>query len=131
MKQSFQNPATLMSVFRAPHWLSHEEGVSYITKDWTSLCGGERSNNSSTRVSVGSMQVIPNPANDNVQFIFPDNTFTGRWKIDDVTGRTVQEGRVSDSTLSINTSDWKSGVYFFTCFADNGLISAVKFAIAH
>lgn len=120
-----------MSVFRAPNWLSHEESVSYITKDWVTLCGGERSTQNNNHVNIGSVRVVPNPADDHVQFVFPDNTFNGRWKINDIAGRTMQEGNIADAILNVGISDWKAGLYFFTCQGGNGQVSTVKFAITH
>jgi hypothetical protein len=118
-----------ISIRRAPLWLPHEEAVEYVTKTWEEECA-ERSVESS-RIVNEKLQVAPNPANDRVQVIFPDGVASGRWQVNDVTGRLVQEGNIADAALSISTADWKAGIYFLICHSNNGKISSSKFVITH
>ena len=58
------------------------------------------------------------------------NTF-GRWRVNDVAGRLVQEGNIADAILSISTTDWKTGIYILVCQSDNGTVSSTKFVVSH
>jgi hypothetical protein len=122
-----------MSVFRAPHWLSHEESVAYIMKDWVAQCGGERSaqNPSNEQVGEATVQVLPNPANSQVRFVFPENTAAARWQISDIAGRIVRQGNTAGTVLEIDTTSWKAGIYFLTCQGSNGKTLATKFTVTH
>ncbi|GAB4497450.1 MAG: hypothetical protein OHK0019_31090 [Saprospiraceae bacterium] len=118
-----------ISIRRAPLWLPHEEAVEYITKTWEEECI-ERSTESS-RVASEVLKVMPNPANDRIQVIFPNDVTSGRWQVNDVTGRLVQEGNIADAALSIGTADWKSGIYILICHSGSGKVSSTKFVVAH
>ncbi|MBX2891968.1 MAG: T9SS type A sorting domain-containing protein [Saprospiraceae bacterium] len=118
------------SVYRAPLWLAHEEAVTYVTKDWEEACDKERV---STEKRVGSMEmtIAPNPANNSVQIYLPTEIEHGQWVVSDVAGRPVEQGSLSKRQLTLNTSDWAEGIYFFTLRNSKGASSTAKFVITH
>ena len=57
------------------------------------------------------LEVYPNPANDYINVIIPDNSIQ-TISIIDVTGITVKEEQITSTHVTINTADLPSGIYF-------------------
>ncbi|MCW5924350.1 MAG: T9SS type A sorting domain-containing protein [Saprospiraceae bacterium] len=118
-----------ISVRRAPLWLAHGEGVDYLDKDWDENCGIRPLAASETKTPVG-IRVMPNPADGQVEVLFPANT-TGRWQLRDMSGRIVREGNISSSSLRIGTGTLSQGLYLLNCQFSSGDFSTTKISIAH
>ena len=72
-------------------------------------------------------EVFPNPANEMINFTFPQaqgsNTFI---KITDISGREIENITLqNDTKLSINTSQYQTGIYFVTLY-NNGNATETK-----
>lgn len=62
--------------------------------------------------SVFSFQVYPNPASTAFRIILNPNNLGEVFKVYDLTGKTIQSGLIMNETISVNTSEWPSGMYF-------------------
>jgi hypothetical protein len=76
-------------------------------------------------------EVFPNPANEMINFTFPQaqgsNTFI---KITDISGREIENITLqNDTKLSINTSSYQTGIYFVTLYYNTKAIETKKLMI--
>ena len=118
------------SIRLAPLWLQHIEGVRYIGKDWDVSCtAGLREQ---AAVAIPTAKVLPNPVTNVAQIVFSDDT-AGQWMISDLAGRVVQNGTwtLTDNQATINTVDWKAGLYFLGYQSANGSQATTKFVVVH
>lgn len=119
-----------ISVRRAAMWMIHEEGMAYSDIDWDSNCGQPRfENQGQLFANTDGIQVMPNPAHDQVRFIFPVATTT--WVICDVTGRIAASGDTSGNSFEVETNQWASGIYFLTARTIDNKALTAKFSIIH
>lgn len=93
--------------------------VSYINVSSTT---GIKENN--TTVS----KVYPNPANDNINFLFTNND-ERTVQIFDVTGKCSATFNVAGNTISINTSLFKQGLYYYKITGNKSGIATGKFSV--
>jgi len=78
-------------------------------------------------------QNYPNPANDNtfIKFVDVKNTMTLR--ITDVMGRTVMTRNIAPGTglMEINTESFANGVYSYSLYSNDAMVSTKKMTVAH
>lgn len=83
--------------------------------------------------SEKTFDIYPNPAKDNINIQFFENLSKFNYQIVDITGKVIQSENVkemSNSKYTIDTSDFKSGIYFIQCnVADNQNTVTNKFII--
>ena len=98
-----------------------------ITDCWLSTTGV---NNAVT--GNYSFIVMPNPASDMVNFK-SDKPLSGTANVNitDVTGRTIGKYTMTGTDMSVKTSDFAAGVYFYKVANNNSVLGEVKFMINH
>ena len=80
-----------------------------------------------------SIQVVPNPANNEVTFTSNLALTTGaRVTVTDILGRIVASCIMRGTSLKINTAGYQPGLYFYKISGENGnLAASSKFIISH
>ena len=101
-----------------------------FTATWTSD-GHEDESSVADHTSL-DFEAFPNPANNSVSIITPQNFENGKVRITDMTGRTVlsQDLDGSDRIQTLSTTDLSSGIYMITLYNQKE-ISSKKLIIKH
>lgn len=95
-------------------WLGTPAGVSTVSSETTDFT------------------LAPNPANNTVTIkTTKNNTVSAQVTITDVVGRIAGQYTMTGKELSINTSNFAQGVYFYKVTIDNKTIHQSKFVINH
>ncbi len=76
-----------------------------------------------------NVSVYPNPVKNNINFVLDMNSFNV--KVIDVTGKVVKRASSLSNKLTISTSDFNNGIYFYSISdEDNNVISTDRFIVA-
>ena len=81
-------------------------------------------------LSTESLQVYPNPTTESIQFQTPNSIYFESYQLIDITGKTVQLGRL-DATQSIDVHELVDGVYYVTLESDAGAFFTQRFSVKH
>lgn len=76
------------------------------------------------------LMIRPNPATQNVQLTFPENT-RGACRVTDIAGRIMREMEITQEDLSITVENWPNGMYFLEYATKQGDRMVKKFLIQH
>jgi uncharacterized repeat protein (TIGR01451 family) len=75
---------------------------------------------------ISSMQLSPNPSNDNLSISF-DNNFAGKILVTDITGRVVKQVPVNNlNKLNLNTADLSNGLYQISTIGNINTVSKIQ-----
>lgn len=72
------------------------------------------------------IQVYPNPGNGNATLMIPDHLNKVSYKLVDVTGKTILEGKDVSGNVTLNYSSQASGVYYLAVKQGDEMISWLK-----
>lgn len=72
------------------------------------------------------VKVYPNPGNGNTTLIIPDHLNNVSYKLVDVTGKTILEGKDVSGNINLNYSSQASGVYYLAVKQGETMISWLK-----
>ena len=77
---------------------------------------------------LATMRVYPNPAKEILNINLGENNNTAlNYRIIDITGKTLVEGALTETTQTVNISGLSQGVYFISIANDNGGVKTMKF----
>ena len=65
------------------------------------------------------IQVYPNPFNDKIKILIKDNNGINRFRIIDMTGRTILNKNLGGQSIEINLSNYSSGMYYLLIDGSN------------
>ena len=80
-------------------------------------------------VSVGELNVYPNPTSQNINVEIKSSTFGGNYSVDirNMLGQKVSEDQLLDHKASINVADLANGIYFVDCYRDGVKVATTRF----
>lgn len=122
------------AVRSAPNWLPHEEAVAYYPEDYgLGNCNGQRPSERATPLpALEGVRLMPNPANETLNVLLPEDMQQGIWEILDLAGRTAARGSVpSGKSFSLPLGDLSDGLYFLRLTDPAGRAASHKFAVSH
>lgn len=113
-----QNPLhsyALSGTYNASLTVSNDCGDDTYTESLTISLSDEENE------MLKAIQLFPNPANEQVQLIFPANHSFVQWSLKDVNGRVVMSESIqAQASLQINLEDLASGSYFIQLISKSG-----------
>jgi hypothetical protein len=118
----------------APNWLPHEEAVAYYPEDYgLGNCNGQRPSERATPLpALEEVRLVPNPANETLTVLLPQDMRQGIWEILDLAGRTAARGSIpAGESFSLPLGDLSDGLYLLRLTDPAGRAVAHKFAVAH
>lgn len=75
------------------------------------------------QINPGSLKMYPNPATDRVQLMVTNNLLGAEIKLTDLNGRILKSVLVNATNLTINTTEYDSGVYLVQLVSNQGMIT--------
>jgi ligand-binding sensor domain-containing protein len=76
-------------------------------------------------------KVFPQPAANQISFLFEREIPNAELHITDVTGRIIASLQLNGSHLTADVAIWESGIYFYSLVSGNRIIKTGKFQILH
>jgi hypothetical protein len=80
-----------------------------------------------TEILNGDISVFPNPANNEITIVFPDNISKGKIEIFDQLGRSVKVLPVTETTQILDIQSFSTGNYFMKMTIDENTIVYKRF----
>jgi len=80
-------------------------------------------------LSIGTLTIQPNPANNEVWLSVSDNLLNAEMKLFDIEGRTLLTQTINTKNLQLNTTAFANGIYMVQVKNENGIITK-RLAIA-